>query len=337
MKIQWHLTDACNQNCKFCYQNSHSLKNTDMRFGDIAKTINAIKEYFLLYLKKVDPNCTLFLDFTGGEPFMHPDFINLLHLCETQKEWFRYGILTNGTMIDNKRAEILVSTGCSRVQVSIDGLEETHDKLRCKGNFKKVLDKISLLRSYNIFTIVSFTATTENYKEFPGVAKAVYEAGGNGIWSDRVLPIDTNKNIDHLLLSPEQTKKYIKLMRDTRDYFDERGLPFIVSLERALQFIYGGGSGYSCNAGKSLLTIMPNGDVYPCRRLPIVVGNVYTDNLWDIYQGDILTALRTNKPTVCSNCSHNNKCAGGLRCLSYAMTGDPFSGDPGCPIQNRPN
>jgi hypothetical protein len=32
----------------------------------------------------------------------------------------------------------------------------------------------------------------------------------------------------------------------------------------------------------------------------------------------------------CQDCFYAKLCCGGLKCLSYAMTGDPFKADPGC-------
>ena len=45
-------------------------------------------------------------------------------------------------------------------------------------------------------------------------------------------------------------------------------------MNRALQFLEGDGRPYRCTAGESLLILMPSGDLYPCRRMPIPLGNV---------------------------------------------------------------
>ena len=86
-------------------------------------------------------------------------------------------------------------------------------------------------------------------------------------------------------------------------------------------------------AGDSLLTVQPNGDLYPCRRMPIRVGNVMDTPLADLYyESELLCELRDKNRISegCEGCSHAHTCRGGLKCLSYAMTGDPFKADPGC-------
>jgi radical SAM protein with 4Fe4S-binding SPASM domain len=102
---------------------------------------------------------------------------------------------------------------------------------------------------------------------------------------------------------------------------------------RALQFLVGGGHPYHCSAGDKLLTVEPNGDVSPCRRLPIRVGNVLQTSLLELYQeNELLCALRDHERVArgCEDCAHARRCGGGLRCLAYALSGDPFAADPGC-------
>jgi radical SAM protein with 4Fe4S-binding SPASM domain len=106
-----------------------------------------------------------------------------------------------------------------------------------------------------------------------------------------------------------------------------------VSCDRALQFLAGDGAPYRCNAGADLLALLPTGDVLPCRRLPIVVGNVGQTPLADLYdEAELLRQLRDREriPGRCVACAHARTCGGGLRCLAYAVTGDPWAADPGC-------
>jgi radical SAM protein with 4Fe4S-binding SPASM domain len=82
-----------------------------------------------------------------------------------------------------------------------------------------------------------------------------------------------------------------------------------------------------------LLTVQANGDLYPCRRMPIKVGNLLEKPLAQLYyENDLFQALRgpDRISESCNECSFIAKCRGGLRCLSYAVTGDPFQADPGC-------
>jgi radical SAM protein with 4Fe4S-binding SPASM domain len=104
-------------------------------------------------------------------------------------------------------------------------------------------------------------------------------------------------------------------------------------MHRALQFLVGGGKPYHCTAGDSLITIQANGDLLPCRRMPVIVGNVLDKSIKELYySSDFLKKLRNteNINASCKACIYSNLCRGGLRCLSFASTKDPFSKDPGC-------
>ena len=75
------------------------------------------------------------------------------------------------------------------------------------------------------------------------------------------------------------------------------------------------------------------GDLYPCRRMPVRVGNVLETKLIDLYyKSDFFCSLRNHEQAIegCRGCPHFKKCHGGLKCLSYALTGHPFNTDPGC-------
>ena len=80
------------------------------------------------------------------------------------------------------------------------------------------------------------------------------------------------------------------------------------------------------------MTVQPNGDLLPCRRLPIPVGNLMKTSLVDLYyDSELFRALRAHRVSEgCQSCAYSAQCRGGLRCLSFAVTGDPFQGDPGC-------
>lgn len=84
---------------------------------------------------------------------------------------------------------------------------------------------------------------------------------------------------------------------------------------------------------------MENGDVYPCRRLPIAVGNILEGDLTHIWQHPLMWKLReksrfmAGKCGVCFFCTKAPRiCSGGASCIAYAVLGDPFRPDPQCPV-----
>jgi radical SAM protein with 4Fe4S-binding SPASM domain len=82
--------------------------------------------------------------------------------------------------------------------------------------------------------------------------------------------------------------------------------------------------GALCSAGNNALTIMPDGTLYPCRRLPIPIGNILTDGLFSIwYDSDILWRIRNpdNLQGKCRDCDLLAVCRG-CRAMAYFCSGN---------------
>jgi AdoMet-dependent heme synthase len=92
-----------------------------------------------------------------------------------------------------------------------------------------------------------------------------------------------------------------------------------------------------CAAGVSGLTILPNGDITPCRRMPITLGNVRHDSLREIWAtSPVLEALRDRSryKGKCGTCKRWAYCRG-CRAIAYAYSrsrgaDDFLADDPQC-------
>jgi radical SAM protein with 4Fe4S-binding SPASM domain len=270
---------------------------------------------------------------TGGEPWAHAEFPQLLETLALQREWLSFGILTNGTLIDAGIAKHLRRLGVSFVQVSIEGGCGTHDRVRGTGSYRRATAGIQCLVEAGVRTVLSFTAHRANFREFREVTQLGEHLGVSQVWADRLVPQGTGTEMLEQVLTPEETRWFLEFMREARDSMGKTQRSRTrVTMHRALQFLTGGGSPYQCTAGDSLVTVMPNGDLLPCRRMPIKVGNLFQTPLRDLYDNQLFVGLRDRSrvSTGCQGCLYARLCRGGLKCLSYALTGDPFGKDPGC-------
>ena len=271
------------------------------------------------------------INITGGEPLCNPYLFKLLDLIKEDSDLITFSILTNGTLINEKISKKIKSYNPLYVQVSLEGGKKTNDYIRGKGTYKKVAEGIVNLRKENIFTSISFTATSLNYKEFPKVVRYARKYGVNNVWSDRFIPLgDSDKS---LALNYEQTREYLEIMNKERNKLKKvKNNNTTISMYRALQFQMTNDFAYGCTAGDTLLTVMENGDLVPCRRMPITIGNLFDRSMYDLYiKSDVLKDLREKKiPDECINCEHSEVCHGGLKCLTYAMYKDLNHKDYGC-------
>jgi radical SAM protein with 4Fe4S-binding SPASM domain len=270
---------------------------------------------------------------SGGEPFIRQDFFDLLEVFCANRNLYDFSILTNGSYIDDATAQGLEELRPVFVQVSLEGAEETNDFVRGPGAFGQTVAAVNSLVRARINTRISFTAHKGNSIEFAEVARIGRKLGVQRVWSDRLIPWGAGSNLAEQLLSPHETREFFELMHKAHGEAVREFCKTEISMHRALQFLVAGGEPYHCGAGESLITVMPNGDLYPCRRMPIKVGNILETPLVDMYyDSELLRDLRSQDKIIygCERCSFSRSCRGGLRCLSYAITGDPFTADPGC-------
>lgn len=321
--LQWHLTDRCNLRCAHCYQHGHAAPGPAL--GEVERTLDQFEE-LLAALGLPRGRVTL----TGGEPLVREDFFDVLQAVARRRDRLDLAILTNGTLVDRDAARRLALARPSYVQVSVEGAEATHERIRGPGSFAGAVRGLEHLAAEGVWTVVSFTAHRGNWRELPEVARLGRHLGARRVWADRLVPEGRGAALEDAVLGPDETRELFKLMRAARPRLSLGRTE--IALHRALQFLEGGGRPYRCNAGRRLLALLPDGTVLPCRRLPEPVGSLREGSLLSIFRtSPLLAALRGHEVAKgCEACFYAKLCQGGLRCLARALTGDPFRADPGC-------
>lgn len=331
MLLQWHVTERCNLACTHCYQEAWPAPELD--WDGLLLVLDQFREFMKERGAGAAGQAARGqIVLTGGEPFIRPDFMDLIERIAAEREWTGFAILTNGSLIDAALANSLRGLRPDYVQVSVEGTEATHDAIRGPGSWRKTVAAARLLVGAGIRTMIGFTAHRGNYREFPAVAELGRRLGVSRVWADRLVPLGGGARMQ--TLSPDETRRFMELMRRAAAPGCFRAAASTeVARHRALQFRAGGGRPYHCTAGDTLVAVMPNGDLYPCRRLPLRVGNLLARPLADLHrESELLAALRDRRRicTGCEECLYVGLCRGGLRCLAHAVSGDPFIRDPGC-------
>lgn len=326
--FQWHLTDRCNLRCLHCYQDDYSFEGLPFEsWKRILEQLGAFVVEAERFHKREVP---VRFNFTGGEPFLREDFPELLELVRERHPGSRIGILSNGTLLNRRVLRRIKAAGISFIQLSLEGDPKTNDLIRGGGSFRRIAEAVRLIKGEEIAISLSFTASKRNFRSFKGVYRAACRLGVNWLWLDRSIPCKEEERNEQL--SPAETewlyRKAAQLAVRARRWGGTQ-----VSMNRALQFLTAGGRSYRCPAGDSLLTIGAGGELLPCRRMPLKVGNLLERELIELYQSSSLLIRLRHRCLVssgCENCYYRERCNGGLRCLSYAIYGSPFYREPGC-------
>ena len=323
--FQWHITDLCNLRCKHCYHDNYKEKGLELsQLIEIGKHLcDAIREWGKIGSFSI----------TGGEPFSRKDDVfKLLDLFENREEVGHIDILTNGTLVDEKIIDNLLQyKKIRRIQLSLEGLKETNDQIRGEGSFDLIVDKIRLLNESGLTTCVMMTIGNHNKNEVISLAKMMGKLGVEAFVLDRFIPEGQSSDLKKWVLAADE----IKDIYEKCYVFFQKTLKPRMLLYRTLFCLLNPNDkhiGAMCSIGNNAVTIMPNGDVLPCRRLPLKLGNLLKTTLYDIwYTNPTLWEFRSpdNLKGKCNGCEYIPVCRG-CRAIAYAMTGDYFESDPQC-------
>ncbi len=322
LHIQWHITERCNLNCTHCYREERYIKEENT-FEELKAHL---ENYIRLAKKWGIEKCAI--SFMGGEVFLRDDFFDLLKEAQKYSRILSYSLSTNGTLIDSAVAKKLNDFGISNIQISLEGREKVNDSIRGKGVFKKAMRAVEYLKKENIPLNLQATVSKKNVNEIPHMIKLA-EKLDVGLGLRRIVPLGSSKKAKEWLLNPKETRDmYLSLMeqekRTGRNFVGVCEASLIAQEERTHM---------GCPAGFRVFILMPNGDVYPCRRMPIYAGNLLKESFEDIYYNSkIYKELRDirNVNKDCVSCPYFLECRGGAKCINYGYHGNPFSPDPQC-------
>ena len=128
-----NLTNRCNQNCSFCYNDGNPAIRGDELTTD---------ELFRLVDEASAHGAGFFLG--GGEPFVRPDIFDLIR--RIKERGLPVGVVTNATLLDGRGVDRLMQDGLDVAVVSLHGTEATHDRIvGAPGSWRKAVDILRLL------------------------------------------------------------------------------------------------------------------------------------------------------------------------------------------------
>lgn len=348
--VVWNCTQTCNLKCVHCYAGSENKKYEGELSTDEAKTMIDDLAAF---------GCPVLL-FSGGEPTMRPDLLELMHYAKSRG--MRVVISTNGTLITPERAEQFARVGLSYVGVSLDGLAPVHDKFRgVEGSFDRALEGLRHARQAGIKVGLRFTINKRNYTEIPKIFDLMEEQHINRICLYHLVYAGRGTELMKEDLNHEQTRQTVRyIMTRTQRMFDKGLNPEVLTVdnhadgpyvwmelckenpERAknafqlLQWNQGN------STGNGICSISWDGEVYADQFFRHVsFGNVRSRPFSEIWsdvsrttpESELMYRLKDKRPFVkgrCKECRFLSICGGNFRVRAEAATGDLWQPDPAC-------
>ncbi|MBD5240705.1 MAG: radical SAM protein [Barnesiella sp.] len=156
-------TLACNFSCPYCFEFEHANKTMS----------NEVEDRIVSFIKTKPSVKTLSITWFGGEPLLAFDRIESLtkKMLELGIQ-YNSGMISNGYLITKQKAEKFEKLHINSIQITLDGMEETHNKRRALkngvGTFKRILESIEILTKYAPKTRINIRVNIdkENQSEY---------------------------------------------------------------------------------------------------------------------------------------------------------------------------
>lgn len=326
--IQWHITNMCNLRCRHCYQVDFT-REEDLGWEGLKEVSGNI----LSALRAWEDKACIHL--TGGEPLLKSELFPLLKHLDYQPEVTELGIITNGLLLSDEILDRLSAVRKFKtVKISLDGADaQVHDRIRRAGNFDRVVEKISLVRERGAFDVnLMFTVMRSNLESLPAFLHFGEELRVDGLIIERFIPWGKGREVRNEVLGKDHWRSMLKALFA---YFSMELEEDEIPPYQAFQVDFRGEEprllGAPCVLGTEGFCVMPNGDVFPCRRFPLTIGNLRKDSLKNIWENcAVLNQLRRkeNLKGKCGPCREDH-CTG-CRSLAFSLTGDYLAEDPHC-------
>lgn len=146
LSVMIFSSDLCNFRCKYCWENFAGINMQ-------AETIASIKKYLSLEIPKYK---RISIKWFGGEPLLNLPAIeeimqHSMIVCNKCGAILMGSITTNGYLLDVLTVRRLMKCKVYAYQVTLDGIQEEHDRMRMlkngEGSFAKIVDNLhSIMR-----------------------------------------------------------------------------------------------------------------------------------------------------------------------------------------------
>lgn len=336
----WEVTSACNEHCIHCHTAGGKRSPDELTTEEgkrLIEQIAFVKEFRMLV-------------FTGGEPMVRPDLMDLL--AHSKRVGFKNVIATNGILIDDSLAKELRKLQVVGLAISLDHTDPAvHNYIRQRDDaFERAIRAIQACQRAGIVLQINITAMQYNLDDLENLYQMASDMGAAIVLNYQLVPVGRGVRIKEKQLTRDQNEALLSNLCRLQKRFNtviepvagpqywamllsgsKNGRPKPGPLRR-LGFGLVNRLFHGCTAGRGLVYIKPNGDVWACPFMELSAGNIRRTPFRHIWQdAPLFLALRDRSllKGTCGTCAGKEIC-GGCRGRAMALTGDLLGEDPAC-------
>ncbi len=328
MIVSWNTTNACNMYCAHCYRDAGCKAEEELSTSE-AKTL----------LDQIARAGFKIMIFSGGEPLMRPDILELVEHAAGLGLIPVFG--TNGTLITKDMARRLKEAGAKGMGISLDSLDaKKHNEFRRFPNaWEGAVQGMKNCREAGLPFQVHTTVMDWNSSELESMTDFAVEIGAKAHHFFFLVPTGRAKSIEEESLRAEAYEDVLtRIMKKQQEVPIElkptcapQFLRIADQLGMKIRFRRG------CLAGLSYCIISPRGKVQPCAYLNMELGDVREtpfDELWK--NNEVLRKLRTLEyGGGCGTCRYKQACGGCRARAAFYHGGDYMAEEPWCLYHGR--
>lgn len=309
----WEATLRCNAYCEFCGSRCGDYAVKTLKEEELSAEIicNCFQEIAHAYDSQ-----SIMLNITGGEPLLRQDLFDIMAYAANLG--FPWGVVTNGSLIDEAVVKKMKASGMKTISISLDGTSETHNMLRKIPNgFDRIRSAIALLRKYDFLDEIQITTVVnhKNINELEPLYEILMEWGIDSWRLATVDPIGRAQDQRELLLTENDYKLYFR-------FFETHQFNGKIILMTSCSHYLGTNDNlyrphsFSCETGKNIASILANGDIYVCPNVPrvpeLIQGNIKTDAFTDVWENGFEWFRNPDrqKSEKCETCEVYKDCKG---------------------------
>jgi len=314
----------CNFGCVYCYQGSQKhMTSSRINKEDMPNIIRWYKR--IVGSKKYRK---LQITFFGGEPLLHTDLIELFVErleAETAESdiLITYKIVTNGYLLSAQNIALLTKIKMIEVQVTIDGLADTHNKKRPLldggGTYEQIVRNLVLCEEAGLDLLIRVSLDKTNINEITSLLNEFRIAGliSPTIYLAPIHQTVEQKDNASSFCSSNIVGSVSELVRLNKAFYSslkEYGYPLPTYCTNGPCMMY--------YADSCLLS--HNGELYKCVEMMgdtnLCVGR-YSNSDYNSFYYKIMSESPW-EACINEGCKYVPLCAGGCAMQSYLKTGD---------------
>jgi len=320
------VTRNCNmkEKCPHCYVDASGARGRELGVPEHAALAADIRETLA-----TNPRVSYKVNLTGGEPFWRRDIADIIRVYH--EAGLGVTMSTNALLIQEKHLDVLHSAEVA-LSVSVDGSSAaTHDAIRGRGAYRRVIDKVKWLVEHKIRVGINCLMHEGNLHQLEQMITQAYELGCNGFNPINLIRLGRGQTCS--LRRVPETEMFPRIARHLEAHPEQiRLLEFSSQFASLGAALLAGIACESCGLGqRPCVYVSELGDVFPCpntQRPEFLLGNIRTEKFSECVRWDhpVYQRLRGIKVGTmnekCGRCDVRFFCGGDCRGETYNVTGD---------------